>query len=152
MSNQQMFNTLKNTPNKQSLHQQPNTIEFTYDHDFDENGVFYYLGSQGRKRGWFNPHVIGALKCFASSIGCGHIEDIVGRAVVNCRTLNEPFSFFGVDLGQGRTVLPTCYTIRNRNSSTHVLMNWHFEASNDKVNWTLLDRRIYLSEDPYYNT
>ena len=30
-------------------------------------------------------------------------------------------------------------------------MNWHFEASNDKVNWILLDRRIYLSEDPVYN-
>lgn len=24
-------------------------------------------------------------------------------------------------------------------------MNWHFEASNDKVNWIVLDRRIYLT-------
>jgi hypothetical protein len=23
-------------------------------------------------------------------------------------------------------------------------MNWHLEGSNDKVNWTILDRRIYL--------
>jgi hypothetical protein len=49
-----------------------------------------------------------------------------------------------VDLGQGRSLLPTCYTIRNRNSTTHVLMNWHLEGSNDKVNWEILDRRIYL--------
>lgn len=25
------------------------------------------------------------------------------------------------------------------------MLNWHFEASNDKVNWTLLDRRIYMT-------
>jgi hypothetical protein len=65
--------------------------------------------------------------------------------VVNCRTGNEPYSYFGVDLGEGRKLLPTCYSIRNRNSSTFVMLNWHFEASNDKVNWTVLDRRLYLS-------
>lgn len=41
--------------------------------------------------------------------------------------------------------------MRNRNSQTHVLLNWHFEGSNDKTNWVLLDRRIYLSENPQYN-
>lgn len=50
-----------------------------------------------------------------------------------------------MDLGEGRGLLPTCYTIRNRNSTTHVLMNWHLEGSNDKVNWVILDRRIYLN-------
>jgi hypothetical protein len=54
-------------------------------------------------------------------------------------------SYFGVDLGAERKMLPTCYTFRNRNSSTHVMLNWHFEASNDKVNWTLLDRRVYMT-------
>lgn len=24
-------------------------------------------------------------------------------------------------------------------------LNWHFEGSNDKVNWVILDRRIYLT-------
>lgn len=42
--------------------------------------------------------------------------------------------------------MPTSYTIRNRNSTTHVLLNWHLEGSNDKVNWIILDRRIYLNE------
>lgn len=26
-----------------------------------------------------------------------------------------------------------------------MLLNWHFEGSNDKNNWTILDRRIYLA-------
>lgn len=129
----------------------PGQIEFIYEYDFDENGVFFYLGTYGRKRAWQNPHALGLVHCFASSIGSGKVEDIVGRQVVNCRTLNEPFSFFGVDLGEGRFLIPTCYSIRNRNSSTHVLMNWHMEASNDKVNWVILDRRIYLSDNLNYN-
>ena len=75
----------------------------------------------------------------------GSVESFVGRNVVNLRTLDEPYSFFGVDLGIDRKLLPTHYTLRNRNSSTHVMMNWHFEGSNDRINWTLLDRRIYLT-------
>jgi hypothetical protein len=27
-------------------------------------------------------------------------------------------------------------------------MNWHLEGSNDKTNWTILDRRIYLTQIP----
>lgn len=26
------------------------------------------------------------------------------------------------------------------------MLNWHLEGSNDKVNWVILDRRIYLNE------
>lgn len=70
---------------------------------------------------------------------------MAGRYLTNCRTHNEPYSYFGIDLGEGRRLLPTCYTLRNRNSRTHVLLNWHFEASNNKQEWTLLDRRIYLT-------
>ncbi len=129
----------------------PKVIEFVYDHDFDENGALYYLGTYGRKRPWQNPHALGLVQCFTSSIGNGKVEDIVGRYTVNCRTLNEAYSFFGVDLGQGRFLAPSCYSVKNRNSETHVLMNWHLEASNDRINWVLLDRRIYLSDNPEFN-
>ena len=88
------------------------------------------------------------MQAFSSSIGSGRPEDVVGRSVINCRTGNEPFSYFGVDLGEGRKLLPTCYSVRNRNIMTHVMLNWHFEASNDKVNWTVLDRRLYLTGNP----
>lgn len=71
--------------------------------------------------------------------------------MTNCRSSNEPFSYFGVHLGKDRQLLPTCYVIRNRNSTTHVLMSWHFEGSNDKMNWTLLDRRIYSTGSTEYD-
>ena len=69
----------------------------------------------------------------------------MGRTVSNCRTHNEPYSYFGVDLGKDRGLVATIYTIRNRNSTTHVMMNWSFEGSNDKNNWVELDRRTHMT-------
>ena len=119
--------------------------EFRYEYDFDENGALFFLGSSGRRKIWQNPHSTAQVQAFASSVGAGKIEDFVGRTVSNCRTHNEPYSFYGVDLGKDRTLCPTIYTLRNRNSTTHVLMNWTFEASNDKVNWFELDRRTHMT-------
>lgn len=33
-----------------SLHERP--TEFVYEHDFDENGALYFLGSYGKKKMW----------------------------------------------------------------------------------------------------
>ena len=125
-----------------------NQPEFIYSHDFDENGALYFLGSFGKTRLWQNPHDMQQVQAFASSIGAGRPADICGRTLGNTRTQNAAFSYFGVDLGQDRKLIPTCYTLRNRNSSSHVLLNWQFEGSNDKINWTCLDRRIYLTGYP----
>lgn len=134
----------KHGPQTNWADQQVAKTSFDYNYDMDEEGAFNYLATEGGRKIWQNPHVLGQVQAFASSIGFGTVQDLVGRKCVNLRTLNEPFSFFGVDLGEGRKLLPTCYTIMNRNSSTHVLMNWHFEGSNDKLNWTILDRRVYM--------
>lgn len=53
----------------------------------------------------------------------------------------------GVDLGVDRQFIPTVYTIRNRDSCSQVLMNWEFQASNDKTNWEVLDSRTYMTGD-----
>ena len=46
-----------------------------------------------------------------------------------------------------RRLLPTCYTLRNRNSNSHVLRNWYFEGSHTGANWVILDARIYASDE-----
>ena len=109
-SEQQFASTMPQ--NKQIV--QP--TEFLFEYNFDEQGALYFLGSFGKKRLWQNPHALGQIQAFASSIGMGSVENFVGRNVVNCRTLDEPYSFYGVDLGFERRLLPTCYTLRNRNS------------------------------------
>jgi len=60
-------------------------------------------------------------------------------------------SFFGVDLGEDRFIVPTCYSIKNRNSSSHVMLCWILQGSNDKVNFVTLDTRIFSSNDVKVN-
>jgi hypothetical protein len=116
---------------------------FKYEYDFDENGVFFYLGTQGKKNRYKNPAEIGLVKVFSSSLGKGNLSDFVGRNLVNLRTENEENSFFGVDLGENKHLIPTCYSIKNRNSSSHVMLCWNLEGSNDKINYEILDTRIF---------
>lgn len=123
------------------------SISFIYEYDFDQNGVFYYMGTKGHNRPFTNPHTAGYMKVFSSSLGKGQLSDLVNRELVNLRTLNEPQSYFGVDLGKDRRLIPSCYTIMNRASPSHVLLNWEFEASNDGVTYEVLDTRIFLTND-----
>lgn len=104
-------------------------IEFKYNHDFDENGALYWLGTYGKTANYSNPYTLGQVKVFFSSMGRGSYEDFVGRALVNCRTLNEPNAFMGIDFGPGKFLVPSCYTIKNRDSTRHVLLNWIFEVN-----------------------
>lgn len=93
------------------------------------------------------------MQAFASSLAADKcsVEAFVGRTTKNCRTEDEPYSFFGVDLGQDRRLLPSYYTLRNRSANTHVVRNWYFEASVTGANWVILDARIYQSDDALDN-
>jgi len=124
-----------------------NPLIFKYNYDFDENGALYYIGTLGKKYIYRNPHELKLVKAFASSISKGEISDFVGRNLVNLRTENEELSYFGVDLGLNRRLIPSAYSLRNRNSSTHVLLCWNLEGSNDKINFEVLDTRIFASEN-----
>ena len=135
-----------NILNKKSITSMKPPI-FKYTYDFDENGALYYIGTLGKKYIYRNPHELNLVTAFASSISKGEVGDFVGRNLVNLRTENEEFSFLGVDLGQNRRLIPSAYSIRNRNSSTHVLLCWELEGSNDKINFEVLDTRIFWSEN-----
>ena len=120
---------------------------FKYTYDFDENGALYFLGTKGKRYQYRNPHEINMVKAFASSLSKGNISDFVGRELTNLRTENEENSFFGVDLGSNRTLVPSAYSIRNRNSSSHVMLCWNLEASNDRLNFEILDTRIFSNKN-----
>ena len=145
-NNNQFQNQYSPKNNKRTINSISPLI-FRYNYDFDENGALYYIGTLGKKYIYRNPHELKLVKAFASSISKGEISDFVGRNLVNLRTENEESSFFGVDLGQNRRLIPSAYSLRNRNSSTHVLLCWELEGSNDKINFEVLDTRIFLSEN-----
>ena len=125
----------------------PLKLKFKYKSDFDKNGALYYIGTYGLSREYKNPHELKLIKAFGSSLKYGNYSDFVGRKLVNLSTENEENSFFGVDLGPDRYLLPTYYSIRNRDSSSNVLLCWNLQGSNDKINFEILDKRIFNNEN-----
>ena len=140
----------ENKPYNISINKNKNRIyhtpKFKYKSDFDHNGALYYLGTQGLTKKYENPHKLKLIKAFGSSLLSGNFSDFVGRKFTNLSTENEENSFFGVDLGPERYLVPSSYSIKNRDSDTNVLLCWNFQGSNDKINFEILDKRIFMSE------
>ena len=137
---------------KIKLAQSLSPLEFIYKYDFDDNGIFYYLGSLGKSARWQNPCELSLVEVRFSSIGSGvKCEDFIGRECVNCCTRNEKNAYMSVDLGEDRSLFPVCYTIRNRPSKKYVLMNWILEGSVNENEWYIIDKRINLTEDSHFN-
>lgn len=125
--------------------------EFKYSFDFDENGVFFALGTDEHTQRWRNPGVIGKVLPFASSVACGNVEDLVGRGLNGFRTKNENNSYVGVDLGDGKGLKVTAYTLKNGTSASATMLCWIFQGSNNGTDWVVLDRRVHnTSEDVRY--
>ena len=129
-------------------------LDFIYDYDFDQNGLFAYLRKQCPQG--VNPAYPGrgqSVKMFASSVMSGFPESLINAAEkTDFRTMDQAFSFVGFELLTGRRLVPACYSIRNCVSNPELsmnhpevlctLLNWEFEASHDMVSWQVLDRRI----------
>ena len=136
----------ENKSNNINVNNRKYNPKFKYKSDFDHNGALYYLGTQGLTKKYENPHKLKIIKAFGSSLLSGNFYDFVGRKFTNLSTENEENSFFGIDLGPERYLIPTSYSIKNRDSDTNVLLCWNFQGSNDKINFEILDKRIFMSE------
>ncbi|KAJ4459433.1 putative E3 ubiquitin-protein ligase HECTD1 [Paratrimastix pyriformis] len=108
-------------------------VVFRHDHDMDEQGLFYYIGTQGRTQPWQNPAEAGWVTATRSSEQFGNAADLTGRQ--SCRTFtgSQPTpSWWQVDLGAGRLFTPTRYTLRHTNHPPNVefrLQSWRLEGS-----------------------
>lgn len=61
--------------------------EFVYEHDFDNNGAMFYLGTFGYQAGWRNPDSVAKqVSTFGSSLFSGRPEDLLGRRATVCLT------------------------------------------------------------------
>lgn len=121
--------------------------EFKYSFDFDENGTFFMLGSEGLTESWRNPGLTGKVLPFASSIASGAVEDLAGRTLSGFRTKNESGSYIGVDLGDGRGLKVSAYTLKNGTSASATMLCWNFQGSNNGSDWVVLDRRMHNSSE-----
>lgn len=90
-------------------------IVFKQQHDFDENGLIYFIGSNGKTTEWVNPGQYGLVNVSSSEgkhLPYGRLEDILSRdcVSVNCHTKDNKKAWFAIDLGV--YIIPTAYTLR----------------------------------------
>ena len=106
---------------------------------FGEGGVLHRLGTDHGRRAWVNPHTDGKVVAALSSVGSGDPRKFVGRSNDgNCYTASRPNSWMSVDLGEGRTVVPTHYCLRtDANGDSYVVRNWTLEgkAADPGADW-----------------
>ncbi|XP_060803615.1 E3 ubiquitin-protein ligase HECTD1 [Amyelois transitella] len=117
-------------------------ITFNYDHDFDENGLIYFIGTNGGSCEWVNPGAHNLI-CVWSSDGkqlpYGRVEDVLSRSPepLNVHTNDDRRAFIAMDLGVH--IVPTAYTMRHaRGYGRSALRNWLFQMSMDGVTWSTL--------------
>ncbi|CAH0714365.1 unnamed protein product, partial [Brenthis ino] len=117
-------------------------LNFTYDHDFDENGVLYFIGSNGGTCEWVNPGAHGLVSVWSSDgrqLPYGRAEDALSRSPepLNVHTNDDRRAFIAVDLGVH--IIPSAYTLRHaRGYGRSALRNWLFQMSMDGVSWNTL--------------
>lgn len=119
-------------------------IEFRYHSDFDQNGILYYIGTNGNTESFDNPSLSGRVKMTSSSIEKGQPSFITDyREPRECWTRDVPASWFQLDLGPTRKLVPKFYTLRHGgNYKADSLRNWDFQGSMDGKSWVNLRSRI----------
>nr|CAD7452850.1 unnamed protein product [Timema tahoe] len=118
-------------------------MSFRHQHDFDENGIIYWIGTNGKTSPeWVNPGQYGLVMVTSSdgrNLPYGRLEDILSRdsSALNCHTNDDKRAWFSIDLGLW--VVPSSYTLRHaRGYGRSALRNWFFQVSKDGLNWTTL--------------
>lgn len=98
----------------------PTTKTFAYQYDLDKNGVIYFLDYKLDQV----PEV------FCSGQGRGMTLDFIARDNVFCWTNNKPNSWFCVDLGINRKLIPSKYTLRYGSSGSYCCpRNWILQGA-----------------------
>jgi len=106
-------------------------IHFTHSFDFDEKGVFYWLGSSGKTSFYRNPHTSGRITASMSSCYAGDPFNIVARSADHCPnyTYNRAESWVEIDFGPQRLMLVDKYTVRHGSSTVgNALRSWKLQA------------------------
>ena len=106
-------------------------------------GILFFIGTEGRLRPeyWINPCLSKEVAVTASSIEKGNLAQLVSRNPGELWTKDVPASWFCIDLGKDRSVIPSHYELRHgRRFKSDCPRTWDLQGSNDGEEWTLLRR------------
>ncbi|CAK9301924.1 unnamed protein product [Gordionus sp. m RMFG-2023] len=158
------FEFVKTIKNKTS-----ESINFVHSSDFDEKGLFYWMGTNAKTcKEWVNPatHNLIGIRCGPSNhnavgsnipyINQFKIEDIFNRENPSHKIFDDKKSWLEIDLGLW--FLPTTITLRNGKpslkSSLHQNISQNFYVSKDALEWVLMtfttDEKIPLDSGLTY--
>eukprot|EP01122_Echinamoeba_exundans_P003708 TRINITY_DN13784_c0_g1_i1.p1 TRINITY_DN13784_c0_g1~~TRINITY_DN13784_c0_g1_i1.p1 ORF type:complete len:464 (-),score=96.24 TRINITY_DN13784_c0_g1_i1:51-1442(-) len=116
---------------------------FQYSNDWDNRGVIYFFGSAKYKQPFQNP-MLGPrpeIVVSFSSLEKGTPSAVLERDPREVWTQDVPSSWVQIDLGEGRRLKLTAYTIRHGVSSKQdFIRNWSLKASIDGVEFDTLKR------------
>ena len=112
---------------------------FIYDHDFDQNGIFYWIGTNGRTiSDYSNPNAIGLVSVTSSDSNCSllQLSDMISHSPHtddddnNSHSSKRGFSWVMIDLGL--FILPTHFTLRYRSDGfSYWTKTFLFQVSKD---------------------
>lgn len=111
-------------------------LTFTHVSDFDDNGLFYWIGTNAKTSyEWVNPASVGLVVVTSSdgrNLPYGRLEDILSRdpSALNCHTNDDKRAWYSIDLGLW--FLPSAYTLRHaRGYGRSAIRNWMLQVSCD---------------------
>lgn len=109
----------------------------------DQNGLFYYLGTNGLSQNWINPITTGVVNASATlAPSGGTLPQLVDRSLNSQWYTNSGIGqLIEFDLGKWRLTVSD-YTIRHDSENGYFLRNWKLQGSSDNTNWTDLDNRV----------
>eukprot|EP01103_Thecamoeba_quadrilineata_P007941 TRINITY_DN17758_c0_g1_i1.p1 TRINITY_DN17758_c0_g1~~TRINITY_DN17758_c0_g1_i1.p1 ORF type:complete len:489 (+),score=79.48 TRINITY_DN17758_c0_g1_i1:60-1469(+) len=118
--------------------------KFVYHKDFDDNGILYWIGSEGRQKLWTNPCDAGKVRVSSSHFWEGSpISAVVGRSCTESYISDKkrPRIWVMIDLGENNKTSVTHYSLRHGlNREDYYLRNWELQGSNDGFEWTVLSK------------
>ena len=106
------------------------------------HGIMWHIATAKGAEEWRNPYYTKRACVSASSIEKGDYRELAGLTPTELWTKDVPASWFMVDLGPGRSVICTYYTLRHGgNYRADSLRNWDFQGYHEESqSWDVLRR------------
>eukprot|EP01119_Soliformovum_irregulare_P010994 TRINITY_DN2720_c0_g1_i3.p1 TRINITY_DN2720_c0_g1~~TRINITY_DN2720_c0_g1_i3.p1 ORF type:complete len:200 (+),score=23.39 TRINITY_DN2720_c0_g1_i3:175-774(+) len=111
--------------------------ELKYKRDGDENGCFYWIGTNYGIEPYRNPACCGRVRVDATHA----YPNFIGRRPFWVKNVgDDPFSWYFVDIGPNRLMVPNCYTLTYGNDGEGwEPRNWKLEGSCNGVKFRTVE-------------
>ncbi|KAL9649447.1 hypothetical protein ABK040_000686 [Willaertia magna] len=119
---------------------------FTYEKDFDTNGILYWLGTSFGSETYINP-IERKLVTLTSTANCevGKLQDLISYEPCKCNLVSKVNTTITLCF-ETIMIMPTKYSLRHTLSRDgEALRNWILSGSNDNINY--IDLLVHTNDN-----